>query len=107
LVNIDRDSLMLLPPDLHDWIAADHMVHFVIDAVKALDLSLARTNTRGTGHAQYPPSMMLGLLIYCYATDTFSSRGIETLHPRKAHRPPSQRQTTTHPHPRRRKSVIP
>ena len=78
-VNIDHDSPMLLPPDLRDWVTSDHMVHFVMDAVKALDLSLARTNTRGTGHAQYPPAMMLGLLIYCYATGTFSSRRIETL----------------------------
>jgi transposase len=42
-------------------------------------LSRARTNERGTGSAQYPPSMMLGLLIYSYATGTFSSRRIETL----------------------------
>ena len=55
------------------------MVHFIIDAVKALDLSLARINSRSTGHAQYPPFMMLGLRIYCYATGTFSSRRIETL----------------------------
>ena len=78
-VNIDHDSPMLLPPDLRDWVTSDHMVHFIIDAVKALDLSLARINSRGTGHAQYPPAMMLGLLIYCYATGTFSSRRIETL----------------------------
>lgn len=78
-VNIDHDTPLLLPPDLRDWVSADHMVHFIMDAVKALDLSLARTNQRGTGHAQYPPSMMLGLLIYCYSTGTFSSRRIETL----------------------------
>jgi transposase len=78
-VNIDHDSPMLLPPDLRDWVTSEHMVHFIIDAVKALDLSLARINSRGTGHAQYPPAMMLGLLIYCYATGTFSSRRIETL----------------------------
>ena len=78
-VNIDHDTPMLLPPDLRDWVSPGHMVHFIIDAVKALDLSLARTNQRGTGHAQYPPSMMLGLLIYCYATGTFASRRIETL----------------------------
>jgi transposase len=59
-------------------VSPEHMVHFVMDAVKALDLSRARTNQRGTGHAQYPPCMMLGLLIYCYATGTFSSRRIET-----------------------------
>ena len=78
-VNIDHDTPLLLPPDLRDWVAPDHMVHFIMDAVKALDLSRARTNQRGTGHAQYPPSMMLGLLIYCHATGTFASRRIETL----------------------------
>ena len=78
-VCIDHDSPLLLPPDLRDWLPPEHMVHFIMDAVDALDLSQARVNERGTGSAQYPPSMMLGLLIYCYATDTFSSRRIETL----------------------------
>lgn len=78
-VSIDHDSPLLLPPDLRDWLPDDHMVHFIMDAVKALDLSSARVNTRGTGSAQYPPSMMLGLLIYSYSTGTFSSRRIETL----------------------------
>ena len=55
------------------------MVHFIMDAVAALDLSAAHINERGTGKAQYPPSMRLGLLIYSYATVTFSSRRIETL----------------------------
>ncbi len=78
-VSIDHDSPLLLPPDLRDWLPSDHMVHFVMDAVNALDLRSARVNVNGTGSAQYPPSMMLGLLIYCYATGTFSSRRIETL----------------------------
>ena len=78
-VPIDHDSPLLLPPDLRDWLPPGHMVHFIMDAVDALDLSKAQVNERGTGSAQYPPSMMLGLLIYCYATGTFSSRRIETL----------------------------
>lgn len=78
-VHIDHDTPLLLPPDLRDWIAKDHMVHFVRDAVDALDLSAAKVNERGTGSAQYPPATMLSLLIYCYATGTFSSRRIETL----------------------------
>ena len=78
-VNIDHDTPMLLPPDLRDWVPVGHMVHFVMDAVLALDLGRAHTNERGTGSAQYPPAMMLGLLIYSYATGTFSSRRIETL----------------------------
>jgi transposase len=78
-VNIDHDTPLLLPPDLRDWVEPDHMVHFIMDAVGALDLSTARVNERGTGSAQYPPSMMLALLIHCYATGTFSSRRIERL----------------------------
>ena len=78
-VHIDHNTPLLLPPDLRDWISEDHMVHFMMDAVDAHDLSTAKINTRGTGSAQYPPSTMLALLIYCYATGTFSSRRIETL----------------------------
>lgn len=78
-VSIDHDTPLLLPPDLRDWLPDDHMVHFIMDAVNALDLGSARVNINGTGSAQYPPSMMLGLLIYCYSTGTFSSRRIETL----------------------------
>jgi transposase len=76
-VNIDRDTPLLLPPNLRDWVPADHLAHFVVDAVEALDLRQVKVNVRGTGDAQYPPSMMLALLIYSYATGTFGSRRIE------------------------------
>jgi transposase len=78
-VPVDHDTPLLLPPDMRDWVPADHLVHFVLDAVGLLDLSTARVNQRGTGSAQYPPGMMLGLLIYGYATGTFSSRKLEKL----------------------------
>jgi transposase len=78
-VNIDHDTPLLLPPDLRDWLPADHLVHFIMDAVKQVDVSRAKVNTHGTGSAQYPPSMMMGLLTFCYATGTFSSRKIERL----------------------------
>jgi transposase len=78
-ITVDHDTALLLPPDLRDWVPADHMVHFIMDAVSLLNLEKARVNERGTGDAQYPPSLMLGLLIYCYATGTFSSRRIERL----------------------------
>jgi len=38
-VNIDRDTPLLLPPDLRDWVPADHPAHFILDAVEALDLN--------------------------------------------------------------------
>src|ERR1022692_4517423 len=76
-VLIDRDTPLLLPPNLRDWVPADHLVHFILDAVEALDLRQVKVNTRGTGSEQYPPPMMLGLLIYSYATGLFGSRRIE------------------------------
>ena len=75
--NIDRDTPLLLPPDLRDWVAEDDLVHFVIQAVERLPLSAFAVNSKGCGDEQYPPHMMLALLIYCYANGIFSSRRIE------------------------------
>lgn len=79
LVNVDRQTPMLLPCDLRDWVDREDLVHFVIDAVEQFDLSGFSFNERGSGSAQYPPRMMLSLLIYCYAMGVFSSRKIERL----------------------------
>jgi transposase len=76
-VNIDRSTPMLLPPDLREWVQADDLVHFLVDALPLLELGSAKVNARGTGSEQYPPGMLLSLLIYCYANGQFSSRQIE------------------------------
>ena len=76
-VNIDRDTPMIFPPDLRDWLPENSMVHFIVEAVEMLDLKDFSINHRGSGSEQYPPSMMQALLIYCYATGRFSSRLIE------------------------------
>ena len=34
-----REQGFLLPPDVRDWLPADHLAWFVIDAVAAMDLS--------------------------------------------------------------------
>jgi transposase len=76
-VNVDRQTPMLLPCDLREGLPAGHVVHFILEAVELLPLSHFHVNHRGTGDAQYPPAMMLALLIYCYATGRFGSRTIE------------------------------
>lgn len=75
--NIDRDTPLLLPADLRDWVAEDDLVHFIIGAVERLPLSTFAVNQKGCGDAQYPPHAMLALLIYCYANGIFSSRRIQ------------------------------
>ena len=76
-VNIDYDTPLILPPNLRDWVPANHLAHFILDAVEEMDLRQVRVNERGTGSEQYPPRMLLALLLYCYATGVFSSRRIE------------------------------
>ena len=56
---------------------ADHLVHLILDAVEQIPTGHFHVNHRGTGSEQYPPTMMLALLIHCYATGRFGSRTIE------------------------------
>ena len=76
-VTIDYDTPLILPPDLREWVPAGHLAHFVLDAVEGVDVGQVRVNERGTGSEEYPPRMLLALLLYCYATGVFSSRRIE------------------------------
>ncbi|MDQ3759122.1 MAG: transposase [Actinomycetota bacterium] len=78
-IECDRDQPMLLPPDLRDWLAEDHLAWFVLDAVSELDLTSFFSDYRsdGWGRAAHDPEMMVALLLYAYATGERSSRGIE------------------------------
>ena len=74
-----REQGFLLPPDVRDWLPADHLVWFVIDAVAEMELSAFYAAYRADGHgrAAYEPSMMVALLLYAFATRVRSSRAIE------------------------------
>ena len=63
-VPIDRDPPLLRPPNLRDWVRADPLVQFMLDAVAALELRQIQVNTRGTGSEQSPPALRLSLLLY-------------------------------------------
>lgn len=76
-VNLDRQTPMFLPCDLREWVPEGQIVHFILDAVEQIPTGHFHVNHRGTGSEQYPPGMMLALLIYCYATGRFGSRTIE------------------------------
>ena len=62
---------------MREWVPDTHIVHFILDALDHVPMAVAKVNARGTGSAQYPPLMMLGLLIFGYITGRFSSREIE------------------------------
>ena len=70
------DQILMLPPDLREWVPEGHLAHHVGDLVDAVDLSAFYAPYEGDGrrNAPYDPRMMVKVLIYAYATGTFSSR---------------------------------
>src|SRR3954449_12433644 len=75
----DREQSFLLPPDVREWLPENHLAWFVIDAVAVMDTAVFDAAYRDDGHgrAAYEPSVMLALLLYCWARGTRSSRAIE------------------------------
>jgi transposase len=78
---VDRDQVFLLPPDMREWLPAEHLVWLVLQVVGELDLSRlhARRRVGGVGRAGYDPAMLTGLLLYAYCVGQRSSRQIERL----------------------------
>jgi transposase len=76
-----RDQLFLLPPDMGRWLPEDHFVWFLLAVVDQLDVSGFERGRRrgGVGRRGFDPRMLLGLLIYGYASGQRSSRRIEDL----------------------------
>src|SRR5450756_2197445 len=74
----DQDSLLLMPPSLHDWVDPDGLPAFLSDLVDELDLApflAAHDEPRVVG--RHPPRLMLKVLLYGYATGVTSSRKLE------------------------------
>lgn len=82
---VDRDQQFLLPPDMREWLPADHLVWVVEALVADMDTTpfTARkrrlTTSSRAGQRGYDPDMLLVLLLYAYSVGQRSSRGIEKL----------------------------
>ena len=76
-IAVDRDTAYLLPPSVDEWLPQDHLARFVVEVVDQMDLSEMVRQYAGRGSAAYHPAMLLGLLVYGYATGVYSSRKIE------------------------------
>ena len=72
------DQAWLLPPSPEDWLLEGHLVYFLMDAVRELDISAIKSHYERElrGFPPFHPRMMLTLLLFNYATGTRSSRKI-------------------------------
>jgi transposase len=69
----------LLPPSPSDWLPEKHLAFFISEVVDEMDLSAfygPHEESDPRGNQPFHPAMMLKILIYGYATGTFSSRRI-------------------------------
>lgn len=76
-IAVDRDTAYLLPPSVNEWLPQDHLARFVVEVIDQLDLSELVRQYAGRGSDAWHPAMMLGLLVYGYASGVHSSRKIE------------------------------
>ena len=75
---LNRETPMLLPPSIQEWLPDQHMARFVVELVEQLDLSEITSRYGGSGGRRaYHPVMLVALLFYGYATGVFSSRKLE------------------------------
>ena len=72
------DQALLFPPSPRDWLPEGHLAFFIADTVAVLDLRAFYAAYEGDGRRNQPfdPQMMVTVLLYAYATGTFSSRRI-------------------------------
>lgn len=65
-IRADRTQLLLLPPSLDEWVAADHPARFVVDLVDLLDLVALgfRQSPGEEGRPHYGASMLLAVWLY-------------------------------------------
>src|SRR6476659_5674047 len=74
---INRDMDFLMPPSVDEWLPQRHLGRFVVEVIEGLDLRAMTGSYRGSGESSYHPQLLLGLIIYGYATGVFSSRNLE------------------------------
>jgi transposase len=72
------DQSLLFPPSPRDWLPEGHLAFFIADTVAMLKLEPFYAPYDGDGRRNQPfdPQMMVTVLLYAYATGTFSSRRI-------------------------------
>jgi transposase len=73
------NQLLLLPPDMRQWLPEDDLSYFIMDVVNELDLSGIYQSYDGTkgGQPPFDPKMMTSLLLYAYCVGIPSSRKME------------------------------
>lgn len=75
---VDYEQSLKQTVTLEEVLPPDHLARFIVAMIELLDLSAIYAQYAPVGGEAYAPEVLLGLLLYGYATGVFSSRKIET-----------------------------
>jgi len=84
-VQPDLNQLLLLPPDIREWVPNDHLSQWLLSMGEKLVLKAfydayevkEDRSKGGAGRPPFDPKMMLLLIFYCMSKRQFSSRALE------------------------------
>ncbi len=74
---VDYEEALEMVVKIEDVLPPDHLARFMVFVIAELDLSLIYQRYGPVGGPPYAPEILLGLLLYGYATGVFSSCKIE------------------------------
>ena len=74
---VDYEEALNITVTLRDCLPPDHLARFIVELIAKLDLSRFYAQYGSRGGEPYAPEILLGLLLYGYATGVVSSRKIE------------------------------
>ena len=74
---VDYDKSLKQTVTIEECLPPDHLARFIVTIITLLDLSCIYVQYGARGGEPYAPEILLGLLLYGYATGVFSSRKIE------------------------------
>ena len=75
---VDYEEALNITVTLRDCLPPDHLARFIVELIAKLDSSRFYAQYGSRGGEPYAPEILLGLLLYGYATSVISSRKIET-----------------------------
>src|SRR5918997_1451118 len=74
---VDYEATLNQTVRLGECLPPDHLARFIVDVIAQLDWAPIYARYAARGGAPYSPELLFGLLVYGYATGTFSARKIE------------------------------
>ncbi len=74
---VDYEATLELTITIGEYLPRHHLARFMVEIIKQLDLSRIYNQYGERGGEAYDPPILLGLLLYGYATGVFSTRQIE------------------------------